>query len=430
MRRLLVLVVVLLAFIARGRSADVNPVIYWNQAAIDATRLSRNPPPIAADHYATFHVAIFDAINGISHQYQNWLVKDAAPAGADVDAAIASAAYTVMMARWGDAANPHNLDVEYQNALAKIPDGQAKTDGVAWGKHVAEAVLAARANSGFNKPIPGKYSSNDVGKWRETPPGFRPPTMPFWGNVIPFVMTSPSQFRAPPPFALESQETADELAYVAKVGPRDGAERSEYETMSTPFWSDDLGTSTPPGHWNIVAEDLAVRKNLSVIETARLFALLNMAEDDAGISCWDTKFFYRMWRPETALRELDAKTNAHITPVPEFIPNMPSPSFPSYTSGHSTFSAAATRILELYFGSDDIEFTVKSDGLPGAVRSYKSFSEARREVGMSRVWGGIHTMSDNIEGQKAGLKIADWVFTHALQPAGAVASAAPVNTHS
>ncbi len=430
MRRILVLAALALTAV-RGFSADANSVIYWNHAAIDATRLSRNPPPLAADHYATFHVAIFDAVNGITHQYQSWAVKESAPDGADVDAAIASAAYTVMIARWGDAANPHNIDVAYETALSKIPEGKPKTDGIAWGKHVAEVVLAARANSGFNKPVPGKYSSGDMGKWRETPPGFRPPTLPFWQNVTPFVMTSPSQFRAPPPFALDSKETAEELAYVAKVGPRDGAERSEYETLSTPFWSDDLGTTTPPGHWNVVAEDLATRKNLSVIETARLFALLNMAEDDSGISCWDTKFFYRMWRPETALRELDAKTNPKMTPVPEFIPNMVSPSFPSYTSGHSTFSAAATRILELYFGSDDIEFSVKSDGLPGAVRTYKSFSEARREVGMSRVWGGIHTMSDNLEGQKAGLKIADWVFTHALQPASAtVASATPSATHS
>jgi hypothetical protein len=229
-------------------------------------------------------------------------------------------------------------------------------------------------------------------------------------------MTSCDQFRAPPPHDVSTEEAAKELAYVAKVGARDGAERTEYQTLSTPFWSDDLGTATPPGHWNVVAQDLAFKNHLSTLECARLFALLNFAGADAGIACWDTKFFYSTWRPETALRELDTKTNPAMVAQPDFIPNMPSPSFPSYTSGHSTFSAAATRILERYFGRDDIEFSVKSDGLPGAVRTFKSFSDARREVGMSRVYGGIHTMSDNLEGQKAGLKVGDWVFDNAIKP--------------
>jgi hypothetical protein len=153
-----------------------------------------------------------------------------------------------------------------------------------------------------------------------------------------------------------------------------------------------------------------------VPETARLYALLNFAEADAAIACWDTKFFYRTWRPETAIRELDPKLNPCAKPNPEFIPLMVSPAFPSYISGHSTFSAAASRLLERFFGTDDIEFSVRSDGLPGAVRSYRKLSEARNEIGMSRVWAGIHVMSDNIEGQRTGLKIADWVFDHALGP--------------
>jgi hypothetical protein len=393
-----------------------NAVLYWNQQMLDTTRLSRNPPPIASHHMATFHAAIGDAVDGISRKWRPWLVQETAPAGADTDAAIASAAYTVLNALWGQAANPHNFDVAYQQALAAIPEGQAKADGLAWGKHVAEQILTKRADSGYNKPIPGPYSSNEPGLWRETPPGFRPPVLPFWGHVTPFVMTSPDQFRAPPPPALGSKQYAEETAYVVKVGARDGAGRTEYETLSTAFWSDDLGTATPPGHWNVIAEDLARRRHLSVPECARLFALLNFAEADAAICCWDTKFFYRTWRPETAIRELDSKLNPNAVPRPDFIPLMVSPAFPSYTSGHSTFSAAASRLLERYFGTDDIEFTVTSDGLPGAVRSFKKLSAARDEIGMSRIWAGIHFMADNLEGQKAGVKVADWVFENALQP--------------
>ena len=393
-----------------------NAVLYWNQQVLDATRLSRTPPPIASHNMATYHAAIFDAVNGINRNWKPWLVQETAPAGADMDVAIASAANTVLNALWGQATNPHNFAVAYQKALAGIPEGQPKTDDIAWGRHVAEQILAKRADSGFNKPIPGKYSSEEPGKWRETPPGFRPPVLPFWGHVTPFVMTSPDQFRAPPPPPLDSKQYAEETAYVAKVGARDGAERTEYETFSTAFWSDDLGTATPPGHWNVIAQDFARRRNLSVAECARLFALLNFAEADAAICCWDTKFFYRTWRPETALRELDPKLNPYAVSIPDFIPLMVSPAFPSYTSGHSTFSAAASRLLERYFGTDDIEFTVTSDGLPGAVRTFKKLSEARNEIGMSRVLAGIHFMADNLEGQKAGVKVADWVFENALQP--------------
>jgi hypothetical protein len=414
-RFLFLAAVLSLAGLPRLGAAD-NSVLFWNQQALDTTRLSRNPPPIASLYFAAFHVAIFDAVNGITRTHHGWLVNDPAPAGADMDAAVASASLTIFKGLWGITANPRNFKLAYDKALAAIPDGQPKADGIAWGKKVADAVLLKLGDSGYNKPIPGKYSSTDPGKWRETPSAFRPPLLPFWAKVTPFVMTSPSQFRAPPPEDLGSKEYADELAFVNKVGPRYNAERTEYQTLTTPFWSDDLGTATPPGHWNVIAQGIARSRNLSVPECARLFALLNMAEADAAIGCWDTKYFYNLWRPETALRELDPKINPGTVNNPDFVPNLASPSFPSYTSGHSTFSAAAARMMALYFGTDDIEFPVGSDGLPGAVHSFKKLSDAKDEAGMSRVWGGIHTMSDNLEGQKMGVKIADWVYANALLP--------------
>ncbi|HMD59963.1 MAG TPA: phosphatase PAP2 family protein [Opitutaceae bacterium] len=412
--RLLIVIPALLA-VSEARLGASNAVLDWNEEAVDATRLARNPPPLASLMYATYHVAIFDAVNGITRTHHGWLVNDPAPAGAEMDAAIASAAYTVLNGLW-ISTNPRTLQIAYDKALSGIPDGQPKSDGVAWGKKVAEAVLAKRADCGYNKPVPGVYSSTEQGKWRETPSGFRPPLLPFWGKVTPFVMTSPSQFRAPPPEALGSKEYAEELAFVARHGARDDADRTEYETLCTPFWSDDLGTATPPGHWNVIAQDIARRRNLSVPECARLFALLNLAEADSAISTWETKFYYNTWRPETALRELDPKLNPYFVSRPDFIPNMASPPFPSYTSGHSSFSAAAARMIALVIGTDDVDFSVTSDGLPGVVHTFKKLSDAQREVGMSRVWGGIHTMSDNLEAQKVGVKIADFVYANALLP--------------
>jgi hypothetical protein len=414
--RLFLTALAIFAFTASLVRAGENPVLFWNNQALDATRLARNPPPVSSFFFATYHAAIFDTVNGITRTHQGWLVNETAPEGASMDAAIAGAAHTVMIALWSATTNPHNLQVVYEKALATIPDGKAKTDGIAWGEHVGKLVLEKISTAGYNKPVPGKYSSDEPGKWRETPAAFRPPLLPFWGRVRPFIMTSQDQFRAPPPESLGSEAYAEELAFVAKKGGRDNADRTDYQTMTTPFWNDDLGTSTPPGHWNMIAADLARRKNLSVPETARLFALLNFAEADAAISCWETKYYYNTWRPETALREVNPALNPHAEAIPEFIPNMPSPPFPAYTSGHSTFSGAGARLLATFFGTDDIEFSVTSDALPGAVHTFKKLSDAQTEAGMSRVLGGIHTMSDNLEGQKAGMKIADWTMAHAVLP--------------
>lgn len=409
------LAVFTLAFAPLAHAAD-NSVLYWNDQALNAIRLARTPPPIAAHHLATVHAAIYDSVNGITRTHQPWQGKAAAPAGANMDAAIASAAYTVINAYFGQATNPQVIRNAYDEALAAIPDGPAKTAGLAFGKQIADVVLALRAQSGWNKPVEGVFSSTEPGKWRETPPGFRPPVLPHWTKVKPFVMKSPEQFRPPPPPAVDSQEHAEEIAYVTRVGARDNAERTEYETLAAPFWADDLGSATPPGHWNVIAQDLTRRNQLSVPETARLFALLNLACADAGISCWETKYHYSTWRPETAIREVTKAINPHAVANPDFIPLMGSPAFASYTSGHSTFSSAGSRILERYFRTDDIEFTTTSDGLPGAVRSFKKLSDARKEIGMSRVWGGIHYMSDNLVGQEVGLKLADYVYDNALQP--------------
>lgn len=405
-------------FVSSIGTADANPILYWNNEVVNATRLSRNPPPVAGIHLATFHVALFDVVNSFDSKRTAWLIRERAPQEANRDAAIASAARKILLAYWGKVANPRTIELAYEKALDPIPDGNSKTSGIQWGEEIAGRILANRVDAGLGLPNEGTYMSNEAGKWRETPPGFRPPVTPRLGEVRPFTLESSKQFRAPPPLPLASAEYAEELAFVNKVGPRDGADRTEYQTLSTPFWSDDLGSATPPGHWNVIAQGIVKSEGIDadVGKTAWLYAILNIAGADAGITCWETKYYYSTWRPETAIREIEPEHNPKAPKNPDFIPNMASPAFPSYTSGHSTYTAAMTRMLERCIGKDDIEFTATSDGLPGVVRSYSKLSDARREVGMSRVWGGIHVMSDNIEGQKAGIAVADWIFDNALQP--------------
>ena len=411
--RLIRFAVLVAGMIGASAFAEDNAVLFWNEQALDATRLARQPPPVIALHLGTYHAAIADTVAGISGSWQPWLVTEKAPPGSNVDAAIASAAITILKAIWGQAANPYVFELAYQTKLAAIPDGPAKENGIAWGKHVAELVLENRANSGF-KTASNYKPGTKPGEWKETAPEFRPAATPQLGNTKPFVLESPEQFRGPPPPSVESREYAEDLNKVAKLGARDNADRTEYQTLSVPFWADALGTSGPAGHWNIITQGIARERNLSTEQCARLFALLNMAAADAFISAWDTKFFYNTARPETEIRELNKSINPYIEQRADWIPNMASLPFPSYPSAHMTFTAAAARILALYFGTDDVSFSTTSDGLPGAVRSFKKLSVAADEVGMSRIYGGIHTIFDVKAGKDCGTKIGDWVFTHAL----------------
>ena len=392
-----------------------NAVLFWNQQALNATRLARNPPPVSALWFGSYHAAIADAVNGIEHQWQPWLVSKSAPAGANVDAAIAGAARTMLQQIWGQQANPRVFDVALQEALAAIPDGPGKESGLAWGREVAEAVLAERSLSGF-KVAPKYLPSDAPGKWRPTAPNFRSGVTPQMATTQPYVLEKPDQFRAPPPPTVESKAYADELTYVMQVGGRDQADRTEYETLSVPFWADGLGTSGPSGHWNMIATDIARERNLSTAESARLFALLNFAAADGFITAWDSKYFYNTARPETDARELTPAVNPHFKPDPSFIPSMAALPFPSYISAHMTFTSAATRVMAHFFGTDEVAFSSSSDALPGVVRHYDSLSQAREEVGLSRIHGGIHFRMDVEAARAAGLAVGDWVYLHALQP--------------
>lgn len=406
---------VLACALTTASTALADPVLDLNEQAVNAIRVSRMPPPMSSHHLAILHAALFDVANGIDRQYEPYLVKDLAPAGASLEAALAAAGHDVMLSQFGKVANPRVFEEDYARALAAVPNGPAKDAGIAWGREVARQVIEARAKDG----ITGKAafaSSNKAGRWRPTPPLFREFTLPHWGLVKPFALKSCSQFRPPPPPDVASTAFAVDLETVKRIGARDTDSRTDDQTATVAFWSDDLGTATPPGHWNIIASTVARQKKLSVLENARLFALLNLGLADAAIGCWDTKFYYGYWRPETAIREVDKSVNPALEPDPDWIPLMPSPTFPDYISGHSTFSRCAATILADFFGTDQIPFSTPGEGLTAAVRSFPGFSAAADEVGMSRVFGGIHFPSANYWGQAQGRSIGEYVCANFLRP--------------
>ena len=239
-------------------------------------------------------------------------------------------------------------------------------------------------------------------------------------------MSSGSQFRPADAPALDSAEYAADVNEVMQLGGLNSSQRTAEQTEIALFWADGGGTFTPPGHWNQIAADVALNRNQTLAENARLFALLNIALADAGISAWDTKYTYDLWRPIDAIRQGDADGNDATTADPTWTPLLKTPPFPAYTSGHSTFSGAADAVLSSLFGSN-VHFATTADGHNGftqrpladqqvVTRSFESFAQAADEAGQSRIYGGIHFQFDNTIGLATGRAIGTYVIGNFLLP--------------
>jgi hypothetical protein len=388
-----------------GIPANADVVTDWNNAALDAIRTGNAPPPIASRALAILHTSIYDAVNGIDRRHEAYLVPSAVPASASREAAASAAAHGALVNLFP--ASTSSFDALHTAILATIPNGPHKTAGIVWGEFVANQILAARANDGSSAVVAPPGGSGP-GVWIPTPPAFLPYLLPQWGFVAPFGMNSSSQFRPPGPPALDSQQYAEDYNEVKELGAAVGSTRTEDQTEIALFWADGAGTETPPGHWNSIAQIIGAAQGTTLEENARLFALLNIAMADAAICSWDAKYTYHFWRPVTAI--------AFAEPQLNWMSFIVTPPFPDYTSGHSTFSAAAATVLPLFFGTEDLPFTTGSDFLPGVFRSFSTCEDAAEEAALSRIYGGIHFRTASEDGLQAGTSIGEWTFVHYLQP--------------
>ena len=193
-----------------------------------------------------------------------------------------------------------------------------------------------------------------------------------------------------------------------RLGGAESESRTVEQTLIARFWSDFSYTCTPPGHWNGIALDLARQRQLPLAETARLFALLNVAMADAGIAAWDAKYHYNSWRPITAIQRADEDGNPATQPDSQWKSFLPSPPHPEYVSGHAAFSGAAAQILASYLGGDRVSFTATSDDVIGEVRRFNSLRACAEEIAQSRVYGGIHFSFSGKDGLELGRKVAEF----------------------
>lgn len=396
-------------------SADV--VTDWNEITLQTIRDTSTNPPKATRVLACVHVAIYDAVNAVDGTHEPYLSGIAPAPKASAEAAAAQAAHDELVALYPDLKD--TFDAALVDSLAAIPDGQAKNDGIALGSLCADAIAAQREDDGASVIV--SYTPGDTPEeWQPTPPAMAPALLPNWPYVTCWSIASGEQFRRAGPPALTSQRYTEAFNHVKSLGSKTSTERTEEQTEIAKFWSDGGGTETPPGHWNTVARIVAAQEGNTLAQNARLFALLNIALADAAISCWDNKYAYNHVRPITAIRNAADDGNPDTEADPAWEPLITTPPFPTYTSGHGTFSGAASTILAKFYGTDKITFTAGSDGLPGVQRTFHSFSEAADEAAASRLYGGIHWDYDNYDGLSAGRELAAYVYDKSLVAAATV----------
>lgn len=381
-------------------------VLQWNAIALDAIRTDHTAPPVAARDLAILHIAIYDAVNSIDRQYAPYVSYVDVHPRASKDAAVAAAAHSTLVALFPG--QQTTFAAKYTEALTAITDGAAETDGIAAGQAAAAQILAARTNDGATGTVTYTSGSNP-GDWIPTLPGFQDPVLPQWPDVEPFAMTASDQFLPVAPPSLTSIAYARAVNQVKAIGSASSTTRTADQTAIAEFWANGSGTSTPPGHWNVIAEIVSQNKGNTLEDNARLFAMLNVSLADAGISCWDAKYEFDLWRPVTAIREAGSDGNRATTADSAWTPLLTTPAFPTYSSGHSTFSGAGAAVLKAFFGTDRATFVVPSESSGVADRTFRSFTQAAEESGLSRIYGGIHFNFDNTAGLKSGGQIGRYV---------------------
>jgi hypothetical protein len=401
-------------------SPAVDVVTEWNAYWEEAVFATAQPVPAQGRSAAIVHLAIFDAVNGIERRYKPYHVTQAAPRGANKEAAAVQAAYTALRALYPAHAGP--LDAHLAEFIATLPGGKGNSqpllNGLAWGEYVANQILALRSTDHWTDPQPPFMGGFGMGQWRSiafdnNADGALPAVFPQHAVLTPFAMASPSQFRPGPPYgallpgALLTPEYAADLEETKVLGRSDSTVRTAEQTAIARLWQA-LGT---------VDENRAARSVLPhktrLVDKARLFALLNMAACDALIVSWDSKFAYQLWRPHHAIRLADADGNPGTSPDPSWTGLLLAPRFPEYVSNHSTLTAAMMRVLARELG-DEHAFSLSTPLMPGFSQSFERFSEAAVQSKEARIWGGIHFRSACDIGEQLGVALADFVIENYL----------------
>lgn len=401
-------------------------VLRWNAFLREAMKRNSlySNPGYATRAAAMMNGAIHDCYQAVERTHRPVHVNLSSP-GANTDAAVAAAAFAITRELYP----PEDFFLlwSYRNTIDPIPESPAKTAGIALGEAVGAAYLNWRAEDGHDSSVPYEVG-NEPGEWQPDPFFFPVQTAwgPAWGKLQTFVLTSSQQFQPPPPPALTSPEYTEAYNEVKTMGGDDSTMRTVEQLKMGRFWAYDRpGMGPPVVMYTRVLSKISELKGLDARTNARVFALASLAMADGAVCAWDAKFQSNLWRPVTAIQQ------GHLDGNPDTVPDefwrpigspgsdvYPSftPAFPAYVSGHATMGQAMFRVLQRFFGTDDMEFSLTSEDEPGMVRNYTALSQAAQENADSRIYLGVHWRFDLTEGQKLGEQVADYVMEYAMRP--------------
>ncbi len=395
--------------------AHADAVTDWNAITMDAVTAAR-PGPQGMLDVALVHIAVHDAVQAIEKRFEPYHFQLKAANGSR-SAATASAAHGVLVSIYPTQAS--TLDAKYFDYLAQ--HGLNGDPGLVVGEKAA-ANIATLRRATPNPAPPPFIGSTEIGKWRPTesfigtppaPPSFSPMVTPWLGQSVPFTLTSPRRFRAPPPPALTSARYWHDYEEVKALGALHGSARTAQQTDIAYFYNDNFFTQ-----WNRALRTVAQKRVNKIGDSARLFALANMAGADALITSWDSKVNYVFWRPITAIREGANDGNPFTVADPTWQPLVNTPNYPDYTSGANSLVGAMTRSLGMFFGSDrgPLEVTSLHPLAVQKTRAYARFSDAADDVVEARIYLGIHFRFADTAARRQGEKVAEHAFEHFLLP--------------
>jgi hypothetical protein len=425
-RLLPLLIAPALVAIVLPTAARADAVTDWNLIASNAIVLSPpagagQPPPVSALSFAMVQGAVYDAVNAIDRGHQPYLLQPPSNPTDSKEAAAATAAYQVLIGLFPDQVG--TLQPQYDAYIAALPDDPpgSKAAGVTIGEATATAMLTARQNDGRFGPSPTPYPVAP-GVWRPTPPNYAVDPAPWVGNVRPFLVPSAEMLRTDGPNALTSAAYTEDFNEIKDVGSLTSTTRTPDQTDAAIFWQDHLHA-----FMNRLFRDLVASEGLDIIDSARLFAMENLAAADAAIGCWNDKYYWQFWRPITAIREADTDGNPDTEADPTWLPlfdpatpvcNLPTlvtPPFPDHPSGHACGTGAFVHTLQNFFDTDKIAVSAFSNK-SCTTRSFERFSDMLSEVIDARVWAGIHFRTADTQGAVLGKKVAQYMKKHYFQP--------------
>jgi len=385
-----------------------NVVVEWNDIASTTIITHGQKGSVASGIWLAYvHLATFDAVNAIDHRFQPYLFTANPPAGANMDAAAIAAAHRILVNYFPSQQGA--LDPQYFVSRAAINDTGANVSaGEAVGEASAQALIAARANDGLMANVLYTPPAGP-GFYQPTPPAFAAPLTPWLQHVVPFTMTGPAQFLPDEgPTPLDSQEWIDDYNQAKALGAINSSVRTPEQTEIGLFWTEHTGQQ-----YGRAFRKLATDQGLNTSDTARLMAMLWAAYADAGIGCWNAKFYFSFWRPVTAIRA--GGGNTALTADPNWLPLANTPAHPEYPSAHGCATGAVSTILANFFGTPNVQFSVDSL-VTHTIHNFSSTKDLLREIEHARIYAGFHYHHSVVQGTVLGTKVAHQLTQHYFQP--------------